>query len=89
MPNLASESAAAILLLYLWLLGGLLGIWSKTGAALAFANFMTKHFVKGPRSAKLIAWFMGVLFFQGGTMSFSVFERAAGAKNLRYCKAEQ
>lgn len=68
-PNLASESAAAILLLYLWLLGGLLGIWSKTGAALAFANFMTKHFVKGPRSAKLIAWFMGVLFFQGGTMS--------------------
>ncbi|WP_246028987.1 Na+/H+ antiporter NhaC family protein [Parashewanella tropica] len=68
-PNLAKEGTAALLLLYLWLLGGLLGIWSKTGAAQAFANFMTKHFVKGQRSAKLVSWFLGVLFFQGGTMS--------------------
>jgi len=68
-PNLAKEGTAALLLLYLWLLGGLLGIWSKTGAAQAFANFMTVHFVKGPRSAKLVSWGLGVLFFQGGTMS--------------------
>ncbi|MGO2372787.1 sodium:proton antiporter [Pseudoalteromonas sp. KG3] len=68
-PNLASEGAAALLLLYLWLLGGLLGIWSKTGAAQAFANFMTRYFVRGQRSAKFISWFLGVLFFQGGTMS--------------------
>ena len=68
-PNLAKEGTAALLLLYLWLLGGLLGIWSKTGAAQAFATFMTKHFVKGQRSAKLVAWLLGVLFFQGGTMS--------------------
>lgn len=68
-PNLASEGTAALLLLYLWLLGGLLGIWSKTGAAQAFANFMTRYFVKGQRSAKFISWFLGVLFFQGGTMS--------------------
>jgi len=68
-PNLATEGAAGLLLLYLWLLGGLLGIWSKTGAAQAFAQYMTDHYVKGPRSAKLVSWFMGILFFQGGTMS--------------------
>ncbi len=69
LPSLASKSAATILLLYLWLLGGLMGIWSRTGAAQAFAEFMTAHFVKGPRSAKLVAWLMGVVFFQGGTVS--------------------
>lgn len=68
-PVLALKGTAAILLLYLWLLGGLLGIWSKTGAAQAFADYMTTHFVKGPRSAKLVSWLLGVLFFQGGTMS--------------------
>jgi Na+/H+ antiporter NhaC len=68
-PNMATTSAAGILLLYLWLLGGLMGLWSKTGAAQAFASYMTEHFVKGPRSAKLITWMLGVLFFQGGTMS--------------------
>lgn len=68
-PNLAQEGSAALLLLYLWLLGGLLGVWSKTGAAQAFAEFMTKHFVKGQRSAKLVSWLLGVVFFQGGTIS--------------------
>ncbi len=68
-PNLSTEGAASLLLLYLWLLGGLLGIWSKTGAAHAFAEFMTEKFVTGPRSAKCISWMLGVLFFQGGTMS--------------------
>jgi Na+/H+ antiporter NhaC len=46
-----------------------MGIWSRTGAAQAFADFMTKHFVSGPRSAKLVAWTLGVVFFQGGTVS--------------------
>jgi Na+/H+ antiporter NhaC len=68
-PNLATTGAAGILLLYLWLLGGLMGIWSRTGAAQAFADFMTEHFVSGPRSAKLVAWTLGVVFFQGGTVS--------------------
>lgn len=68
-PNLAKEGSAALLLLYLWLLGGLMGIWSKTGAAQAFADFMTLHYVKGPRSAKLVTWLLGILFFQGGTIS--------------------
>lgn len=68
-PNMATTDAASILILYLWLLGGLMGIWAKTGAAQAFAQMMSTHFVKGPRSAKLITWMLGVLFFQGGTMS--------------------
>ncbi|MGB0453754.1 MAG: Na+/H+ antiporter NhaC family protein, partial [Bacteriovoracaceae bacterium] len=68
-PSLMSKSSASIIILYLWLMGGLVGMWSKTGAARAFAEFMTKKFVKGPRSAKLISWFLGVIFFQGGTIS--------------------
>lgn len=68
-PSIAQAGTAGLLLLYLWLLGGLLGIWSKTGAAQAFADYMTQHFVRGQRSAKLVTWFLGVLFFQGGTMS--------------------
>ncbi|MFT4995383.1 MAG: hypothetical protein ACI965_002432, partial [Paraglaciecola sp.] len=68
-PNVGTSSAASILILYLWLLGGLMGVWAKTGAAQAFANHMSEHYVKGPRSAKLVAWFLGIIFFQGGTMS--------------------
>lgn len=68
-PSLATSDAASILLLYLWLLGGLMGIWAKTGAAQAFAEHMSEHYVKGPRSAKLVTWFLGIIFFQGGTMS--------------------
>ena len=67
--SLATKNAAGVLLLYLWLLGGLMGIWSRTGAAQAFAEWMTRHFVRGPRSAKLVAWGLGVIFFQGGTVS--------------------
>lgn len=68
-PNLATTSAASILILYLWLLGGLMGMWAKTGAAQAFADHMSQHYVKGPRSAKVVTWFLGIIFFQGGTMS--------------------
>jgi len=46
-----------------------MGIWSRTGAAQAFAEYMTRHFVKGPKSAKFVSWLMGVIFFQGGTIS--------------------
>ncbi len=67
--NLATENAAGVLLLYLWLLGGLLGVWNRTGAAQAFADLMTEKFVRGPRTAKLVAWCLGVIFFQGGTVS--------------------
>lgn len=67
--NLATKDAAGVLILYLWMLGGLLGIWSRTGAAQAFADLMTEKFVRGPKTAKLVAWFLGVIFFQGGTIS--------------------
>lgn len=69
MPEFMTKNAAGVLLLYLWLLGGLMGVWSRTGAAQAFAEYMTKNFVRGPRSAKLVAWFLGIIFFQGGTVS--------------------
>ncbi|GAB4231738.1 MAG: Na+/H+ antiporter NhaC family protein [Chlamydiales bacterium] len=68
-PELSTPSAAGIIVLYLWLLGGLMGIWSRTGAAKAFADLMIYYFVRGPKSAKLVAWGLGVLFFQGGTVS--------------------
>ena len=67
--SLMRESSATMILIYLFLLGGLLGIWAKTGAAKAFADWMTVNFVNGPRSAKLVTWILGILFFQGGTMS--------------------
>ena len=68
-PSVATTSSASVLVLYLWLLGGLMGVWSRTGAAQAFAEFVTVRFVRGPRSAKLVAWMLGVVFFQGGTVS--------------------
>ena len=68
-PSIGTKSAATILILYLWLLGGLMGVWEKTGASRAFADAMSTHFVRGPRTAKLVAWMLGVIFFQGGTVS--------------------
>ena len=68
-PAIGTATGATIVVLYLWLLGGLLGLWSRTGAAEEFARWVTRHFVRGPRSAKLVAWVLGVLFFQGGTLS--------------------
>ena len=32
-PSLATTKVAGLIVLYLWLLGGLMGIWSRTGAA--------------------------------------------------------
>ncbi|MFK7886623.1 MAG: Na+/H+ antiporter NhaC family protein [Gammaproteobacteria bacterium] len=87
-PSLATRNAATILLLYLWLVGGLTGIWSRTGAARAFAQFMTQHFVRGPRSAKFVCWLMGVLFFQGGTISVvlvgTIVKPVADAENISH-----
>lgn len=69
LETMMSKSGAGILLLYLWMLGGLMGIWARTGAAKAFAELMTKHVVRGPKTARLVAWMLGIIFFQGGTMS--------------------
>ncbi len=68
-PSIGSASFATILLVYLWALGGLIGIWTRTGGARAFAEWAARRMVRGPRSAKLFAWLMGVVFHQGGTIS--------------------
>lgn len=68
-PSLGSERYAQILLVYLWALGGLIGIWTKTGGAQHFAVTAANRFVRSRRSAKVFAWLLGVLFHQGGTIS--------------------
>jgi Na+/H+ antiporter NhaC len=68
-PSLATESFAVILLVYLWALGGLIGIWTRTGGARHFAEWAAVKIVRGPRSAKFFAWLMGIVFHQGGTIS--------------------
>ena len=68
-PSLGSTRYAQILFVYLWALGGLIGIWNKTGGAQHFATVAANRFVRSRRSAKLFAWVMGVIFHQGGTIS--------------------
>lgn len=38
LPSLGTQDFALILLVYLWALGGLIGIWNKTGGACALPN---------------------------------------------------
>jgi Na+/H+ antiporter NhaC len=68
-PAIGSEQYALILLVYLWALGGLIGLWTRTGGAIAFAEWAGAGIVRGPRSARFFAWLMGVVFHQGGTIS--------------------
>ena len=68
-PSLATENYAQILLVYLWALGGLLGLWNANGGAHYFANRLAQRFVRSRRSAKVFTWLLGVLFHQGGTIS--------------------
>jgi Na+/H+ antiporter NhaC len=68
-PAIGSEQYALILLVYLWALGGLIGLWTRTGGAIAFAEWAGAGIVRGPRSARFFAWLMGMVFHQGGTIS--------------------
>ncbi|MEY3480786.1 MAG: hypothetical protein RIQ71_1561 [Verrucomicrobiota bacterium] len=68
-PEIGTATGATIMVLYLWFLGGMLGVWSRSGAAAAFADWVTENFVRGPRSAKFVTWLLGVIIFQGGTLS--------------------
>lgn len=68
-PSIGSERYAVILLVYLWALGGLLGMWNRNGGALHFAQYVSNNFVRSRRSALAFAWLMGVIFHQGGTIS--------------------
>jgi Na+/H+ antiporter NhaC len=68
-PSIGSERYAQILLVYLWALGGLLGMWNRNGGAWHFAQYVSDNFVKSRRSAMFFAWLMGIIFHQGGTIS--------------------
>lgn len=68
-PSIGSESYALILLVYLWALGGLIGLWTRTGGAQTFAEWAGRKMVRGPLTAKSFAWLMGMVFHQGGTVS--------------------
>ncbi len=68
-PSIGSSSYALILLVYLWSLGGLIGLWTRTGGAIRFAEWAAARVVHGSRSAKFFAWVMGMVFHQGGTIS--------------------
>jgi Na+/H+ antiporter NhaC len=68
-PSLATREYAQILLVYLWALGGLLGLWNRTGGAQHFAESMAKRYVSSRISAKVFAWMLGIVFHQGGTIS--------------------
>ena len=63
------SSDLGMLVQYLLLLGALLGVWGKTGAPHAFAELMAHRLVKGPKTARFVAWILGFSFFQGGTFS--------------------
>jgi len=68
-PSIGSKDYAQILLIYMWCLGGLIGIWTRTGAAKHFAVTVGAMVTRGPRSGLFFAWLMGCIFHQGGTTS--------------------
>jgi Na+/H+ antiporter NhaC len=68
-PSIGTTRFAEILLVYLWALGGLLGLWNRNGGAWHFATRVSEHFVRSRRSAMFFTWFMGIIFHQGGTIS--------------------
>jgi Na+/H+ antiporter NhaC len=69
LPAIGTQDFALILLVYLWSLGGLIGIWARTGGAEHFAGWASARMVRGRRSARFFAWVMGLVFHQGGTIS--------------------
>lgn len=68
-PSIGSERFGEILLVYLWCLGGLIGIWTKTGGALHFAEWAGSKIAKDRKTSKFFAFLIGILFHQGGTIS--------------------
>jgi Na+/H+ antiporter NhaC len=69
LPSIGSSSYAQILLIYLWCLGGLIGLWSRTGAAHHFAEWVGSRLAGGRSSSLFFAWILGCVFHQGGTVS--------------------
>ncbi|MFT5442422.1 MAG: Na+/H+ antiporter NhaC [Myxococcota bacterium] len=69
LPAIGSNKYAQILIIYLWSLGGLIGIWEATGAARFFADRVGLRFSKTRQSSLFFAWLLGCIFHQGGTVS--------------------
>lgn len=69
LPALSTRSFAVLILVYFWSLGGLIGLWGRTGGAARFAAWAGCTVVRGPRSAKLFTWVLGMVIHQGGTPS--------------------
>lgn len=69
MPALISKSFATILIIYLFCLGTITGMWNKTGGAQHFAEVLGSRIAKGPRSSMLFTWLIGMVFHQGGSIS--------------------
>ncbi len=69
LPAIGSKKYAQILLIYLWSLGGLIGLWETTGAARHFAEQVGLRFSKTRESSLFFAWLLGCVFHQGGTVS--------------------
>ena len=69
LPSLGTEGYAKILLIYLWCLGGLIGVWTRTGAARHFALWVGGKLPPGRGSSLFFAWLLGCVFHQGGTVS--------------------
>jgi Na+/H+ antiporter NhaC len=69
LPAIGSKGYAQILLIYLWCLGGLIGLWYRTGAAHHFAHAVGERLSGGRNSTLFFAWILGCVFHQGGTVS--------------------
>ncbi len=69
LPALGTKNFAQILFIYLWCLGGLVGLWGKTGGARHFAEWISRRVARDRRSAMVVTWIIGVIFHQGGTVS--------------------
>ena len=68
-PSIGTTGYAKILLIYLWCLGGLIGVWDRMGATQHFAQWAGNRFARDRSSSLLTAWLLGVVFHQGGTVS--------------------
>jgi Na+/H+ antiporter NhaC len=68
-PSIGTTGYARILLIYLWCLGGLIGVWDRMGATRHFAEWAGRRFARDRSSSLLTAWLLGVVFHQGGTVS--------------------
>ena len=62
MADKASDSWNIRILLFCGLLGGLVGLLTKAGAARAF-GLWASHFIKGRRSAQFFTWLCGLFIF--------------------------